>query len=270
MSFEETPSSSSASASTSSPTHTSPTVANLGKRKANNDDDDNDEKDSFVDVFNRGAIEHVANAFVAQEWYWHHLQQHPMSPILHGCLLMLAVRVAVNKRVLSVYSCACRLQSAMSRVLRVSGYLAAPKENAIIRKYLSARHESLLNIYDKYRDKSINEFIAISDHELHTICKQTAREGQFEYRAAVEDRHKQSVYRAKRTVERYSITPAQSESEIDGLDDDKICIVCLEQRRQICAVPCGHISMCHACATPISDCPVCRTNMMFKVRFIVS
>ena len=44
------------------------------------------------------------------------------------------------------------------------------------------------------------------------------------------------------------------------LDDDRTCVVCLENARTHIAVPCGHFCQCEECATTCSphECPMCR------------
>ena len=47
---------------------------------------------------------------------------------------------------------------------------------------------------------------------------------------------------------------------IEGASEDSsLCVICLDQKRTMCLVPCGHLILCEACCTPsIYHCPVCR------------
>lgn len=47
-----------------------------------------------------------------------------------------------------------------------------------------------------------------------------------------------------------------------GLSHDQICVTCLENRREIAFVPCGHVCVCADCCTRIQGrCPVCRAGI---------
>ena len=45
-----------------------------------------------------------------------------------------------------------------------------------------------------------------------------------------------------------------------GHDDDAeyLCVICLDSRKAVAVVPCGHLSMCRACAAQVELCPMCR------------
>jgi len=44
----------------------------------------------------------------------------------------------------------------------------------------------------------------------------------------------------------------------DDKHEDDSCVVCLDERRVIAFVPCGHISCCSWCSQQVHACPVCR------------
>jgi len=46
---------------------------------------------------------------------------------------------------------------------------------------------------------------------------------------------------------------------VDSLNDDKACIICLENERCVALVPCGHLCLCRECCGTQTKCPVCRT-----------
>lgn len=51
------------------------------------------------------------------------------------------------------------------------------------------------------------------------------------------------------------------------LPDDELCCVCLERRRAVCLVPCGHMTLCTVCADGgIELCPVCRERIIHRQR----
>jgi len=53
----------------------------------------------------------------------------------------------------------------------------------------------------------------------------------------------------------------------EAKDEESACGVCLERPRDSLVAPCGHIAMCHACATSIHksrnpECPFCRARII--------
>ena len=58
---------------------------------------------------------------------------------------------------------------------------------------------------------------------------------------------------------------------MQGESEDGECIVCWQAPRQVVAVPCGHFSLCAACASDVCSrqpalCPVCRKAVDSTVR----
>ena len=50
---------------------------------------------------------------------------------------------------------------------------------------------------------------------------------------------------------------------LDDVDDEASCVVCLDEKKEICLVPCGHVCVCSFCANTLFSqaerlCPVCR------------
>lgn len=41
------------------------------------------------------------------------------------------------------------------------------------------------------------------------------------------------------------------------------CVVCMTSPREYAPVPCGHLSLCHACVQLVSECPICRDQGAF-------
>lgn len=50
----------------------------------------------------------------------------------------------------------------------------------------------------------------------------------------------------------------QDTSDLEGHDEDEICVVCLERLRCFAFLPCGHIATCGSCAKQLDTCPLCR------------
>ena len=43
-------------------------------------------------------------------------------------------------------------------------------------------------------------------------------------------------------------------------EEDKLCVVCLDNSKQYAIVPCGHLCVCHDCSTQLLYCPMCRVR----------
>ena len=41
-------------------------------------------------------------------------------------------------------------------------------------------------------------------------------------------------------------------------EEDKLCVVCLDNTKQYAIVPCGHLCVCHDCSQHLVLCPICR------------
>nr|XP_037280999.1 baculoviral IAP repeat-containing protein 7-A-like isoform X1 [Rhipicephalus microplus] len=75
---------------------------------------------------------------------------------------------------------------------------------------------------------------------------------------------------------------ASSESLTEGLEssdlalenlrlkDQRLCKVCLDAEVGVVFLPCGHLVACPACASALSDCPVCRASIRGTVRTFFS
>jgi hypothetical protein len=69
------------------------------------------------------------------------------------------------------------------------------------------------------------------------------------------------------------ITAGDDDSDADMEDESALgaaalaaitCVACLEQRRAVAAVPCGHLCLCAGCAArqqPMKKCPMCRADV---------
>ena len=58
---------------------------------------------------------------------------------------------------------------------------------------------------------------------------------------------------------------------LDDVDDEASCVVCLNEKKEICLVPCGHVCVCSFCAEVLFSqaerlCPVCRCIIEAKCK----
>ncbi len=43
--------------------------------------------------------------------------------------------------------------------------------------------------------------------------------------------------------------------------DDRKCVVCMDNNLEVAVLPCGHLCMCQECASSIHQCPMCRVSI---------
>ncbi|KAK9695945.1 Leucine rich repeat [Popillia japonica] len=46
------------------------------------------------------------------------------------------------------------------------------------------------------------------------------------------------------------------------------CVICLDVHCQMIFVPCGHFCCCIVCASPVNNCPLCRSDIAHKIRVV--
>ena len=59
---------------------------------------------------------------------------------------------------------------------------------------------------------------------------------------------------------------AEIRRENEELKTSRTCKVCLDADVQIVFLPCGHFVCCQNCAREVSQCPMCRIDIMGSVR----
>ncbi|EFA77300.1 RING zinc finger-containing protein [Heterostelium album PN500] len=52
------------------------------------------------------------------------------------------------------------------------------------------------------------------------------------------------------------------------LSKARVCVICSEQAREICFLPCSHFVTCLNCSTIITKCPICRKDINKKIKVI--
>ena len=55
-----------------------------------------------------------------------------------------------------------------------------------------------------------------------------------------------------------------NELELEKLKEIPMCIICIEQERQIIFKPCNHIACCSTCSKNLQECPICRKQITSK------
>ena len=73
---------------------------------------------------------------------------------------------------------------------------------------------------------------------------------------------------------RRSIPPQEenkeNEKHVEIVDELKLCKVCMTEERNVAIAPCGHFVLCNLCASCISQCPICRSNVKHFVKIYFS
>ncbi|NXG13353.1 XIAP ligase, partial [Grallaria varia] len=55
-----------------------------------------------------------------------------------------------------------------------------------------------------------------------------------------------------------------TEEKLRRLQEEKLCKICLAKDVSVVFIPCGHLVACKECAQVLSECPLCRTDIMKK------
>ena len=49
-------------------------------------------------------------------------------------------------------------------------------------------------------------------------------------------------------------------------ENEKLCVICLENKPDTCLIPCGHFNYCQICESKISSCSICREPKTKKIK----
>jgi hypothetical protein len=70
------------------------------------------------------------------------------------------------------------------------------------------------------------------------------------------------------TVDLWAVTKQlQAETTMLSAENERLnvlpdqCSVCLEHKRLMVCVPCGHLCICQECREKVTKCPICRTDI---------
>ncbi|NWT04148.1 XIAP ligase, partial [Mionectes macconnelli] len=55
-----------------------------------------------------------------------------------------------------------------------------------------------------------------------------------------------------------------TEEKLRHLQEEKLCKICMAKDVSVVFIPCGHLVACKECAQVLSECPLCRTDIMRK------
>ncbi|NXU87232.1 XIAP ligase, partial [Xiphorhynchus elegans] len=55
-----------------------------------------------------------------------------------------------------------------------------------------------------------------------------------------------------------------TEEKLRRLQEEKLCKICMAKDVSVVFIPCGHLVACKECAQVLSECPLCRTDIMKK------
>ncbi|NXG57432.1 XIAP ligase, partial [Hemiprocne comata] len=53
-----------------------------------------------------------------------------------------------------------------------------------------------------------------------------------------------------------------TEEKLRRLQEEKLCKICMAKEVSVVFIPCGHLLACKECAEALTECPLCRTNIM--------
>lgn len=61
------------------------------------------------------------------------------------------------------------------------------------------------------------------------------------------------------------ISEPKTETESEQIDENEECCICMDKRRSIVFLPCGHVCACSTCSKDLIDCPLCRVKIQQKI-----
>ena len=61
------------------------------------------------------------------------------------------------------------------------------------------------------------------------------------------------------------ISAPQTEVESEEIDENEECCICMDSRRSIVFLPCGHVCVCNTCSKDLIQCPLCRVRIQQKI-----
>jgi Zinc finger, C3HC4 type (RING finger) len=65
----------------------------------------------------------------------------------------------------------------------------------------------------------------------------------------------------------YEKKESEKQEKIKG---SNMCIICMNQDREICFIPCGHVSCCPECSSKLDKCCSCRASIQHKQKIFIS
>ena len=71
----------------------------------------------------------------------------------------------------------------------------------------------------------------------------------------------------------YSQKPQNAQElveEMEKLQDKRMCKVCMDAEMEIVFLPCSHMLTCSMCASALTQCPICRSDIKYAVKPILS
>jgi E3 ubiquitin-protein ligase XIAP len=89
----------------------------------------------------------------------------------------------------------------------------------------------------------------------------------FKYRHLFDDVSKAALVSGNSKVSPVTTEiPEKVDKETDHSNEDLICNVCLDRKVRIIFLPCQHMVTCPACASVLSTCPLCRSDIKAYVK----
>lgn len=136
----------------------------------------------------------------------------------------------------------------------------------------------LETIHPQYRQKMINEANAQGTTELEAEYKGMLRAMIADGKVTPEEARRIKAFR-----DNNKFTDAQHEKVLKSLgktlsdweklkefeeeiNEDELCIICFDEKRDACFVNCGHMKTCMTCAESLDKCPVCRKEKLQVIK----
>eukprot|EP01122_Echinamoeba_exundans_P007727 TRINITY_DN2437_c0_g1_i1.p1 TRINITY_DN2437_c0_g1~~TRINITY_DN2437_c0_g1_i1.p1 ORF type:complete len:184 (-),score=13.53 TRINITY_DN2437_c0_g1_i1:93-644(-) len=108
--------------------------------------------------------------------------------------------------------------------------------------------------------------LKILEGDRETAFQQALRKRDYYINKALEEWQAKRAEVAQLATNLNSSLELSSAPEITEDDEKGLCNICMERKINTVILECGHSSLCVECATPLTSCPICRSQIARVVK----
>jgi hypothetical protein len=126
-------------------------------------------------------------------------------------------------------------------------------------------------------DKSFNEIIdskkSLNNIKLNILFTSSSNDNISENlnnNNNIYDKEKLSIDQINKIIKNFKLNQ-DSRNDLtnkieEDSDDQDLCIICMDNKKSIVFLPCTHMHTCQECSNQLDNCPVCRGNILKKIK----
>ena len=107
------------------------------------------------------------------------------------------------------------------------------------------------------------KFIPMNNTNLKHICKRCNHSKFWHYK-----KENRNINELEENIEKLIKLNMIKNNHIDQLENRFICCICNINQSHILLRPCGHANFCYRCLQNIDTCPICRKDIINKIKYI--